>query len=147
MIRAFSVADRALTSDADYGPHRLLIDSPAPGSGQVFDWSNLAELASGRKFILAGGLNPGNVGDAIRVARPWGVDVATGVESAPGRKDPAKVRKFIAAARKAAAALGPESDPFELAETGPFDGDRASVRGLSGDDPFDQFPSVEDDQW
>ena len=111
VIRAFAVADPALTGGADFGPHRLLIDSPEPGSGQVFDWSNLEHVLGGRPFILAGGLNPENVADAIGVARPWGVDVASGVESAPGRKDPTKVRRFIANARRAAADLGPPAEP------------------------------------
>ena len=103
VIRAFSVRDPALTSGNDYGPHRLLIDSPSPGSGQVFDWSGVEQVAAGRPFILAGGLTPDNVADAIELVEPWGVDVASGVESSPGHKDPAKVRRFIQAARQAAA--------------------------------------------
>jgi phosphoribosylanthranilate isomerase len=102
VIRAFSVRDPALALGADYGPHRLLIDSPSPGSGQVFDWSAVERVAAGRPFILAGGLTPDNVADAIELVEPWGVDVATGVESSPGHKDPAKVRRFIQAARRAA---------------------------------------------
>ncbi len=122
VIRAFGIADPALTGDADYGPHRLLIDSPQPGSGQVFDWSNLELVLAGRPFILAGGLDPDNVADAIDVARPWGVDVASGVETSPGRKDPAKVRRFITNAREAAAALASEAAPagvlFGMDESG-----------------------------
>ncbi|MDH3295829.1 MAG: phosphoribosylanthranilate isomerase [Acidimicrobiia bacterium] len=155
VIRAFSYADPALSSGADYGPHRLLIDSPTPGSGQVFDWSNLEIAAAGRKFILAGGLGPDNVADAIGVARPWGVDTASGVESAPGRKDPSKVRRFIAAARQAAGALGPDHDPFELAATDLFPDDQVWHRLESGDradllswtvGDQDLYPA-EDDKW
>lgn len=101
VIKAFSIQDPMLQSGADYGPHRLLVDSPIPGSGEVFDWTELAHAAGGRPYILAGGLDPTNVTEAIEMLGPWGVDVATGVESSPGHKDPAKVRRFIAAARAA----------------------------------------------
>ena len=79
-----------------------LFDSGA-GSGQVFDWQAArAQLgARGGQFVIAGGLNPGNVGEAMRTFRPWGVDVVTGVEREPGRKDPEKLRAFVAAVRKA----------------------------------------------
>lgn len=122
LIRAFGIADPALISGDDYGPHRLLIDSPRPGSGQVFDWSNLELVSRGRPFILAGGLTPENVADAIDISRPWGVDVASGVESAPGRKDPTKVRRFITNARRAAAEFGsapaPDGGLFGIDESG-----------------------------
>ncbi|MDQ2068924.1 phosphoribosylanthranilate isomerase [Natronospira bacteriovora] len=76
----------------------LLVDSHAGdrdgGSGETFDWSRWPEVPD-RRLILAGGLNPGNVGQAIRELRPWGVDVSSGVESAPGRKDPEKMQQFI----------------------------------------------------
>jgi phosphoribosylanthranilate isomerase len=70
------------------------------GSGRRFDWSLMPrDLA--QPLILAGGLHAGNVGEAIRVARPWAVDVASGVESAPGIKDPERLAAFIAAVRAA----------------------------------------------
>ena len=70
------------------------------GSGQAFDWSLLpATLA--QPLVLAGGLQAGNVGAAIRTARPWSVDVASGIESSPGIKDPAKLAAFIRAVRAA----------------------------------------------
>jgi len=100
LIRAFSVADPALKRASDYGATRLLVDSATPGSGKSFDWTILDGAPFGRDFILAGGLTPDNVRDAIRTARPWGVDVASGVESAPGRKDATKMRRFISAARQ-----------------------------------------------
>lgn len=65
------------------------------GTGVQLDWSVLPALAT--PIVLAGGLNPGNVGAAIRVTRPWGVDVSTGVEISPGRKDAGKIEAFIAA--------------------------------------------------
>lgn len=65
------------------------------GQGKTFDWSRIPRDL-GRPILLAGGLNPGNVGDAIRAVRPWAVDLASGVESAPGIKDAAKLRAFFA---------------------------------------------------
>ena len=79
-----------------------LLDSGA-GSGKPFDWHAVRAKLGERqgKFIIAGGLTPENVGDAIRIFRPWGVDVVTGVEREPGRKDPEKLKAFVAAVRKA----------------------------------------------
>jgi phosphoribosylanthranilate isomerase len=79
-----------------------LLDSGA-GSGKTFDWMEARNQLAGRpgKFIIAGGLTPDNVGEAIRIFRPWGVDVVTGVESGPGRKDPEKLKAFVAAVRRA----------------------------------------------
>jgi phosphoribosylanthranilate isomerase len=75
------------------------------GTGVAFDWDAARGLifdADGpMKFIAAGGLTPENVAEAIATLRPWGMDVVSGVESAPGRKDPAKVRAFIDRARAA----------------------------------------------
>ncbi|WP_426702702.1 phosphoribosylanthranilate isomerase [Rhodanobacter sp. Col0626] len=95
----------ALTRLNDY-PHAegLLLDGhgsgEAGGSGKVFDWSLLPDGVA-QPVILAGGLHAGNVGAAIRVARPWAVDVASGVESAPGIKDPLRLEAFIRAVRAA----------------------------------------------
>lgn len=79
-----------------------LFDSGA-GSGQTFDWKSARAQLGNRQgqFVVAGGLNPENVGDAMRAFRPWGVDVVTGVEREPGHKDPEKLKAFVAAVRKA----------------------------------------------
>jgi phosphoribosylanthranilate isomerase len=70
------------------------------GSGRAFDWSALpANLA--RPLVLAGGLTPDNVFDAVRAVRPWAVDVSSGIEAAPGIKDPDAMRRFVAAVRRA----------------------------------------------
>lgn len=83
-------------------PHRVLFEGPVSGSGQTTDWQQAAGLASRTEVILAGGLNPGNVADAIRRVRPFGVDVSSGVESSPGIKSVQKIEQFVAAARAAA---------------------------------------------
>lgn len=79
-----------------------LFDSGA-GSGQTFDWRSARTQLGERRgqFVIAGGLNPENVGEALRVFNPWGVDVVTGVEREPGRKDPEKLKAFVAAVRRA----------------------------------------------
>ena len=90
-------------------PHAagLLLDGHAAGaaggSGRTFDWS-LLPRGLAQPLILAGGLHAGNVGEAVRAVRPWAVDVASGVESAPGIKDPGRLEAFIRAVRAADAA-------------------------------------------
>lgn len=101
LIQAFPAGSPGLDHVDEYGADAILIDSATPGSGQVFDWSLAEGAPSNRRVIIAGGLTPENVGDAIARTRCWGVDVSTGVEASPGRKDARKVRAFIAAAREA----------------------------------------------
>ncbi|MEZ4319283.1 MAG: phosphoribosylanthranilate isomerase [Myxococcota bacterium] len=80
----------------------VLIDSTAAGgSGRVGDWDRIESAAAGHPFVLAGGLTPDNVAEAIRAVRPIGVDVSSGVESAPGVKDPARIEAFVRAAKGA----------------------------------------------
>ncbi|MCY3988977.1 MAG: hypothetical protein OXF94_10375, partial [Gammaproteobacteria bacterium] len=78
-----------------------LFESAVSGQGLPPSWERAALLARRAQVMLAGGLDPGNVGEAVRRVRPWGVDVSSGVESSAGVKDPGRVRAFIRAARQA----------------------------------------------
>ena len=124
VIQGFAAGDRQLDKAELYPADAILIDSPKPGSGDVFDWSLAEGAPPGRRIIMAGGLTPDNVGDAIERVNPWGVDVATGVEAndgEPGQKDPTKVRRFIANAR-AAEPANYQSDyeaPYDWMEDAP----------------------------
>lgn len=94
---------------AGRGPAAVLVDAHVPGqvggTGQTAPWELLVGIEFGAPLILAGGLTPENVAEAIERVRPWGVDVASGVESAPGQKDSAKVRRFVNAVRAVADSL------------------------------------------
>jgi phosphoribosylanthranilate isomerase len=82
-------------------PTRVLFEGPVSGTGATTDWTAAAELSSRTQVILAGGLKPTNVAAAIASARPFGVDVSSGVEATPGLKDPAKIYEFVRNARAA----------------------------------------------
>jgi phosphoribosylanthranilate isomerase len=88
-------------------PAAILVDSHVPGqyggTGKTAPWNLLADFRPGVPVILAGGLTPENVAEAIRIVRPYGVDVASGVEKSPGQKDADKMKRFIDNAREAAA--------------------------------------------
>jgi len=111
VMKAIPVAEAAdLTAIATYAgvTDRLLFDARAPreatrpgGLGKAFDWRLLERLDPGLPFMLSGGLDAGNVAEALRITRAPGVDVSSGVERAPGEKDPVKIRAFISAARAA----------------------------------------------
>ncbi len=118
VIKAFASNFPHIQQADQYGTDLVLVDAPTPGSGKVFDWGLATEVPGGLRLILAGGLDPDNVADAIGVVEPWGVDVSSGVEAAPGRKDPTKVRRFIANARAAAPSpyLGPDELPYNWAD-------------------------------
>jgi phosphoribosylanthranilate isomerase len=115
VLKAFPAGSSALDRVHDYRADAVLIDSATPGSGQVFDWALADGAPLDRRVVLAGGLNPDNVADAIHRVRPWGVDVSTGVERSPGRKDPRKVKDFIERARAAAPV------PYEGDAHAPYD--------------------------
>jgi phosphoribosylanthranilate isomerase len=118
VIKAFPAGSDQLAQAGRYGTELVLVDSPAPGSGKVFNWDLAAEAPEGLRLILAGGLTPENVAEAVHAVEPWGVDVSTGVEAAPGRKDPMKVKRFIDQARAAAPTpyLGPDELPYDWAD-------------------------------
>jgi phosphoribosylanthranilate isomerase len=123
VMKAIPVAARNdLAAVAEYSDvaDYLLFDACAPqdatrpgGLGKAFDWHLLENLKVGTPFMLSGGLDAGNVGEALRIAGAVAVDVSSGVERAPGEKDPDKIRAFVRAAREAAARLarGPVASP------------------------------------
>lgn len=104
--------DPGLASFVEARPGRpfntILLDSGTPeqpgGTGKTFDWTRTASvidrMSTGLNIIVAGGLGPGNVSKAIRILKPWGVDVSSGVEQTPGKKDSHKVRAFVEAVRQ-----------------------------------------------
>jgi phosphoribosylanthranilate isomerase len=98
-IRAMAARDYTVEIDAVAHPSDyLLLDAPEPGAGEPFDGAYLAARPPSRPWVLAGGLTPRNVAERIRELRPWGVDVSSGVETAPGRKSPELIARFVAAA-------------------------------------------------
>lgn len=110
VIKAFPAASPRLAAADEFGADLILVDAPSPGSGRLVDFAVLEGLEDASRLVLAGGLTPENVTEAIHRVQPFGVDVSTGVEAAPGVKDPRKVAAFIAAARAAA------PDPHEVPE-------------------------------
>jgi phosphoribosylanthranilate isomerase len=119
VIKAFPAGDVRVSRAADYGADAVLLDAPNPGSGQLFDWELAGDLPEGQRLLIAGGLDAGNVGHAIARMKPWGVDVTSGVERAPGQKDPMKLKAFVEAAKRAEAELSKSSGP---SGTDPSDG-------------------------
>lgn len=101
------IATLPVYRDGERAPERgqsCLYESRRSGSGETADWARARKLANERRLILAGGLSPDNVAAAIACVQPAGVDVSSGVECAPGVKDPDKIFRFIARAREAAQA-------------------------------------------
>ena len=108
LIKAVSLSDASAVSKASALPAHVtvLVDAADAvkrgGTGQLANWALAAELAGTRPIILAGGLNPVNVGDAIRQIRPWAIDVSSGVESEPGLKSQASLTQLFGAVNAAA---------------------------------------------
>jgi phosphoribosylanthranilate isomerase len=100
-VRIQTAADvaRARAMPGEYVLVDAKVEGLLGGTGHAFDWSLVVELARERKLVLAGGLTPENVARAVATVRPWCVDVASGVESAPARKDPARMAAFVEAVR------------------------------------------------
>jgi phosphoribosylanthranilate isomerase len=92
---------RAGGARPDRLPGLLLFEGPLSGSGRVADWDEARTIAAETRLILAGGLRPDNVAGAMRLVRPYGLDVSSGVESAPGIKCPSLIREFVEAVRHA----------------------------------------------
>ena len=95
VIQALQAEDPHLSSAGNSPADIILLDAQTPGGGRTFDWRLVNNAPSGIRLMIAGGLNPDNIEEAIRRTRPYGVDVATGVESKPGKKDASKMQKFI----------------------------------------------------
>jgi phosphoribosylanthranilate isomerase len=112
VIKAFQAGERAIARFDEFGADYLMVDGDNPGSGQVFDWRLAEGVVDHHRLIVSGGLRPDNVAEAVTFLRPGGVDVSTGVEATPGRKDPLLVRDFITNARRASAETGAR-DPLD----------------------------------
>jgi phosphoribosylanthranilate isomerase len=106
VVKAFAMGETTRVEEAAAWPARvrLLIDVCDPaargGTGRTVDWQRAAEVAATRPVLLAGGLKAGNVAEAIRAVRPFGIDVSSGVESAPGVKDHARLRALFDEVRR-----------------------------------------------
>jgi phosphoribosylanthranilate isomerase len=98
-FKAFRGVPQSANGFARHDAPALLVDAAVKGAyggtGVTADWNGAAELANKYPLLLAGGLTPENVADAVRQVNPWGVDVASGVESVPGEKDPNKMKAFV----------------------------------------------------
>jgi phosphoribosylanthranilate isomerase len=118
VIKVYPAGSPRLAEARSLATDLVMLDAPTPGSGQVFDWTLAGEVPEGVRLILAGGLHPDNVADAVRAVEPWGICVDSGVERSPGRKDAMKVKRFIERARAAAPEpyLGADEQPYDWSD-------------------------------
>jgi len=120
-MKAFVAGSDKLSQARKWGTDPILVDAPKLGDvsalvpGEAYDYRLARQAPSGLHLVLAGGLHPDNVADAILLARPWGVDVAGGVEAEPGKKDPKLVAAFV---KNAKSVVLPDCDE---PATGPYD--------------------------
>jgi phosphoribosylanthranilate isomerase len=123
VIKALPATNPDIARFTDSGADLLLVDGPNPGSGELFDWRLAEGVANADRLIVSGGLDAENVQAAIEKLHPFGVDVATGVEMAPGVKDPRRLKAFITAVREMDDLY--DSDAFDDVDDGPFDWNRS----------------------
>lgn len=111
VIKAFVAGSPQLDRADDWGCDPILVDAATPGAGKSYDYSLALAAPPQLHVVLAGGLNPQNVAGAIKAASPWGVDVSSGVEKAPGVKEARLVAAFINAAKTAEVPPRPQPKP------------------------------------
>jgi phosphoribosylanthranilate isomerase len=129
-IKAFPAGHSDIARWNEFGARLVLVDGASPGSGEVFEWRLVEGVVDPSRLIVSGGLNSSNVKDAISHLKPFGVDVDSGVEASPGKKDPRKLRAFIAAAKQAAAEfIGDDASGIDSTDTedSPFDWNEESI--------------------
>jgi len=101
VIKAVAAESPSVRTVDGHGADIVMLDAAVPGGGIPFEWSLVGDLVARHRILLAGGLRPDNVAEAIRTVRPWGVDVASGVETEPRHKDRDAIARFVAEARGA----------------------------------------------
>lgn len=101
VIKAVVAGSQDAANANNFASDAILVDGLHPGSGTAYDWELLRDIPTDIRLMLSGGLTPENVAAGIAQVRPWGVDVSSGVEKAPGLKDAVKMRHFITNARDA----------------------------------------------
>lgn len=140
VLKAFVAGSPGLDDAHRWKTNPILVDGVRPGSGETYDWSQIRSAPPDLHVMMAGGLGPDNVAEAILAVRPWGVDASSGLEKSPGRKDPVKVRDFIREARRAAeevAALPPLPPLSPLSAVGEATHDGAASAETADGELFD----------